>query len=523
MVTWRTVHGPVAGGVRNSVVAAVAVATLGAAPLLSPGVAAAAEAATDLPAYEMAKGAKPISGAASRTKGPRLAPGTYKDTIGHGEKKFYSVPLDAKSSAFVSAVAAPEPGSEVAAYRDGIKVALEDSSGLGCDSAQSSFEGGGVAYPLSDYATRRIDPRRASCRQAGSYLFSVERSGKALADADRWPVEIKFMVEPGLKGSVPTEQGQGQGQGQRQGSRDAAGTAPPTGVATKEARGGTGFNDAGAVADGVWRDRIRPGETRFYRVPVDWGQRLDISAEVPDTGKEEPNSLEKEPRSTRLLRNAFGLSVYNPARGPVSGMRFAHFLFNGFEGLNRVNGATGVNGLNDPNGRNSRNSRNSSYEPYEGEPTVVQQHTAPVEYGNRFIPSESIGAMRFAGWYYLEVTAHQDMARFFKGSVPLTLRVDVAGSAQRGPEYDGDAVAAGFGITDEDRAAAGKGLSADEAGSGGALRAVAYGGIGVGVLLLAGLGGWTVAARRRAAGGCAAEGVPAERASGRASGRASEW
>ncbi|MGO4428654.1 hypothetical protein AB4Z54_60475, partial [Streptomyces sp. MCAF7] len=78
--------------------------------------------------------------------------------------------------------------------------------------------------------------------------------------------------------------------------------------------------------------------------------------------------------------------------------------------------------------------------------------------------------------------------------------------AKAGPTYDGDAVRAGFGLTDADRRGAAQGSSTgDDAGAAvaddtdkGRLRLVGYVSYAVGALLLLGLGGWTLAARRRA-------------------------
>ena len=108
--------------------------------------------------------------------------------------------------------------------------------------------------------------------------------------------------------------------------------------------------------------------------------------------------------------------------------------------------------------------------------------------------------MRFAGWYYLAVSLHPDAARYFPKGTDLTLRVDVRLHAKAGPGYTQPAGT--FSVTPEDRETARKGQTAQQAREtekSGVLMTVAYAGIGTGVVLLAGLGTWTLVARRSAA------------------------
>ncbi|MGP3980753.1 hypothetical protein [Streptomyces sp. KR80] len=398
-----------------------------------------------LPTYRTAEGAERVEGAASSTDGPPLNPGTYTDTIKQGEEKYYSVNLDAKSSAFISAVAAPRPGTNVADYGDGLKVTLEDIHGTECDTGgDATFGGDGMAYPIADYASRMIGGTDTDCQTEGPYVFKVERKGDVASAPGAWPIEIHYMSEPGLKGAAPAEPGEG--------SWSSATPAPLTSPTKMQAKGGTGFNDAGSVGKGVWRDTIRPGETRFYRVPVDWGQQLNVSAQLP-------NSPNAEDPSTGFVPDALGLTAYNPARGLVKGDNFTS---------------------------------------YDGEQESAGLFTAPADYGNRFSSTSGTNAMRFAGWYYLAVSLHPDMAQFFKDGADLTLRVDVKGDPQRGPDYRGDEVRAGFGVTTKDQDMADHGLTAEDAARSDRLQLVAVVSLGAGTVLLLGLGAWTLLARRRA-------------------------
>ncbi|GGU80861.1 hypothetical protein GCM10010211_53660 [Streptomyces albospinus] len=153
------------------------------------------------------------------------------------------------------------------------------------------------------------------------------------------------------------------------------------------------------------------------------------------------------------MANAFGLRVYNPARGVVS---------------------------------------DGGFVAYSGKPVTTGEFSAPVAYGNRFASDDTVRAMRFAGRYYVAVTLDSGAAKHFPQGADLTLRVDVRGTPQAGPGYAGPA--GDFDVTPGDGDGTGR-----TARTNGTLMLVAYAGIGTGVVLPAGLGAWTVVARRGAA------------------------
>ncbi len=406
------------------------------------GTASAADGTADLtkvPRYTTAPDATAVKGRASAADAPEIGKGTYTDSIERGEQKYYTVPLDARSTAYFSVVAAPPPGTKVEDHTDRLKISVQDVDGTICDrEADPAFRGDGTAYPIADYAIRSVDGANAQCRNAGAYYLVITREGSATSGPQAWPIEITHLAEPGLKGTAPTTPADG----------GPSATPPPPASGTKRtARGGSGFHSAGAVGTGLWKDRIRPGESRFYRVPVDWGQRLNLSAELPNAADGTAEALSK----------ALGVTAYNPARGVIDDDTFVR---------------------------------------YDGRPAAAKLFTAPVAYGNRFAVSDDIRAMRVAGWYYLEVTLHPDAARFFPRGADLTLRVDVRGTARPGPGYAGPA--GDFSVTPGDHETAEKGLAGEEPG-GGRLRTLGYAGIATGAVLLAALGTWTLLARRTAA------------------------
>ena len=201
-----------------------------------------------------------ISGAATTADAPAMRPATtYRDTIGVGQTRFYGVTLDARSSAYVSAFALSPTGSRVT-FGDGIELKLESADGSDCDSRDVHFGDENDARPIGTAVTRLIGVD-TDCQTANQYTLEVHRTSAGTSDPGLWPLELRFVSEPALKaGTVPSR------------PAPTTGTASPTPLTTgtpRDAQGGTSFDTAAALKTGIWKDRVLPGETRFYKVPVD--------------------------------------------------------------------------------------------------------------------------------------------------------------------------------------------------------------------------------------------------------------
>ncbi|MCI0383530.1 hypothetical protein [Streptomyces sp. CNQ085] len=427
---------------RSSLAAAAALCAV-AAP---PGAAAAApsDGPDDLPAYETAPGAQRVEGQESSAHGPAIEPGFHTDDIGPGERRYYSVTLDGESNVWISATALPEPGSRVRSM-DGIEVTLESADGDNCGDGDASFGSDDTARPIADLAGRMIR-EDGYCQEPGVYHFSVERESDETADSTRWPLEISFMREPGVRRPAS--------EGTSGAAPDAATPSPPAAPKgeTRPIEGGTGFNDAPGMGEGNWSDRLRPGETRFYKVPLDWGQRLHTRVEF--------GTARARSGGASYIGGAFRVDFYNTARGRI--------------------GTGGV-----------------GYRP--DKPAAYRLDGQRVAFANRFDGGTELGGTRFAGWYHIAVHANGKLAESVEGTVPVVLRTTVVGEPEAGPEYEGNAGEAGFAVTDGDREAAAEGLNRSAAESGDTLRLLGWAGIGVGTALILGLGLWTFLARRSAA------------------------
>lgn len=423
-----------------------AVTALGAVALLgmvAPLPERAAAASTPEP-YAFAPDARAIKGAKSTTDAVRLDAGAaYRSAIPFDSTLYYRLELGDRDTAYVSATAVPGPTATVS-YADGIKVSIQDSDGRRCFSGESGtarFGAGAGPRPLTAWASRSIGPDGAACRESGTYYVLVERTGTADSVRDGWQLELQYASEPALKSAGPTAAPE---------NWNSASPQPLVGEATALA-GGTGFSGAGVLEQGVWTDRIEPGRTLFYRVPVGWGQQLYATAEL-GTGN-----------GDGFVGRAMTMTLYNPVRGFVD------------------DAATSYDGR---------------------QKTAELDPLAPVRYENRYAPQDGTSAMRFAGWYYLAVHLSPEVAKEFgDGAVGLTLRVRVSGTPQAAPSYDGAAEPREvFDVSPRGRETAASGAEgAGAADEKTAMKLLAAGGIGTGVVLVAGLGGWTLLARRRAA------------------------
>ncbi|MFD8231241.1 hypothetical protein ACFV20_05020 [Streptomyces sp. NPDC059696] len=392
--------------------------------------------------YAFADGARRIEGAGSTGDAALLKPGeAYKSSLPGRGRVNYRLDLDATSNAYVSVTAVPSPDTTVSVI-DGVKVTVQDAQGNTCSVDQTkSFGTARSPHPVTTWGMREISPDRPLCRKAGAYYVSVERvdpEGDG-SEPDAWDLELFATTEPRTAKTGPT------------GAPEVWNSATPQPLQgePEHRQGGAGFSGATPLDQGVWRDDIRPGQTLFYTVPVDWGQQISVTADLGST----------DSGRTGYASDALDLALYNPARGDVADM------------------AVGYDG----------DQTSGSLPPL-----------PPVDHANRYSATAQVSAMRFAGSYYLAAHLARGVTDTFgNGPFKMTLRVAVSGEPQGGPEYAGEPVPSGvFGVSEQDREAAAQGVAA---GGDTAMRALAVGGIGTGSALLVGLGVWTLMARRRSA------------------------
>ncbi|AYG81757.1 hypothetical protein DWB77_03922 [Streptomyces hundungensis] len=401
-----------------------AAAVLGAL-LAAPGTAHAA--GPPSPSYRFPDGVRDVVGGQRDKDGPVLeANAAYRSSIKPGGKLYFQLVLDGKNDAYASAVALPGPAGAKLAYSDSIKVSIQDAGGEDCDSQRRSIGSAQYPHPFAASAYRALRKGLSSCQEPGTYYMVIERQSDPSSTRSDWGLDLRYTTEPTRSDAGP---------GTAPSSRPTASPAPPPG-SPRQVHGGTGFHDAAELSEGQWRDSIRPGETLFFRVPLDWGQHFSAGGGL--AGMAAPKD--------GYVGTALSLQLYNPAWGPVTG----------------------------------------ASAPYDGRrKETVLDPLAPVAYENRFSPSDDTSAMRVDGPYYLAVSLSPEVGQTF-GATPydLTLWLTVRGEAKAGPSYAGRAPDFGSG-----------GPSAGD----GSMKLLAALGIGTGTVLVSGLGVWRLLARRRAA------------------------
>ncbi|MDQ0685004.1 hypothetical protein QFZ56_003967 [Streptomyces achromogenes] len=463
---WRT-------AVRTAVVGAV----LCAAPAALPGPAATtARAATnapdapDAPSYAFADDVRPAPAATGTTGAVSLDPGaTYRSSLAREGKAYYRLELDGTSNAYVAVTAVPSADT-VLSVGDGISVSVQNTDGASCSRDTATVGASKSPQPITAWGARELLPGRGLCQKAGTYYVVVERTGvhagsgrgdgdsgvgsgtggeERAPSAEPWELELAPVSEPALRKAAVTR------------GPEAWDSATPTPPVTEPVavRGGAGFTGATAVRQGVWSDKIVPGQTLFYEVPVDWGRQVSAAVDLGSADKD-----------SGYVVDALDMTLYNPVRAEVKGT------------------AVGYGGT---------------------QKSTALPPLPPVGYANRYASATSTKSLRFAGAYYLVVhLAAQVGDRFGNGPYGLTLRIRVGGRTQDGPGYAARSAPRGIfdvGAPDPEPEAAGRAGTVDASSSGTpgggdpAMKAVAVGGIGAGSLLLTVLGVWTLTARRRAA------------------------
>ncbi|MEU6815694.1 hypothetical protein [Streptomyces sp. NPDC046860] len=393
------------------------------------------------PGYAFAPGARSVAGAQDTAGARMLQPGrTYRSALPAHGRLYYRLTLTARDDVYVPVTAVPPRDAAVAAT-DGIRVSLQDADGNPCSYSSASFGAGLSPRPVT--AAGRRDTGSSLCQSAAVYYLLVERLDAKNSGSERWDLELAPATEPGLAADGPTTPPR---------SWDSATPEPPGGV-PRERRGGDGFGSARPLGQGVWRTRLAPGDTVFYKIPVDWGRRVHAGAELDATDS-----------GHGYAGGALTLSLLNPARVPVDDVAL------GYSGTRRA---------------------------------AALAPLPPVEYTNRYAVPSGQNALRFAGDHYLVVHLGAHLADSFgPGPFGVTLRVRVDGDAHAGPAYRGHAEPDGLfalSATDSPVAGAGTGDTGDTGDSPGgdpAMRALAYGGLGAGTALLLWLAAWTLLARR---------------------------
>ncbi|WP_406163426.1 VWA domain-containing protein [Streptomyces sp. NBC_01005] len=361
-----------------------------------------------------------VTGTATGAGAPVLVPGQYLDTIGPGEKRYYAVDLDDVSTADFSVTAVPQAGAAVDTF-DAMRTSIAYGTDSSCGSETARFLQKEGATPLTS-AIARVPSARGTgpCDRAGRYRLVVERESRKGSDAARWPLELVHGVErPLKKGVVPAQSQPEYGKG---GEDAVLSSGDP-----RDVQGGTGFNDARKIGRGVWRDRILPAQTLWYKVPAGWGQQVRYDVEFANEPTVERGGSTYSYGATQL---------FTPARFPLAG--------------------------------------GGEFTPttmYGGRPVAIAMGGVPVAWTNRYENASQVRPVHAGGDFYISVTLGARAADIARNArIGVVLRVSVLGDELAGPEHNAPAAAGKAGGA-VDKNADNKGNSSsvgDSGGTGGA-------------------------------------------------------
>lgn len=334
----------------------------------------------------------PVQGSPDGDDPPLLEPGRYVDTMlpnvdGEEPRLSYAFDLPEGTRAYVAATVPWSTPLEVDADNSlGVSLrpeATEPSLGV-CERGTdfpSHSKGGSIPATATAQLGWDADAADDECGGEGRYVIEVdnthvsERHGPA-------PLELTLMVEPAADNvdDLPEPYA------------DADDPVVPDADGEPDPVVGSGsFGDAPIVEPGLYGDVLRPGERLYYRVPMDWGQRLSYEIELAQVDDEIADQLGGAVE--------IGSTVYNPMRADTAQI----------DGLGMLM--------------------------YTGVSDDIDGFTAPVRYNNRDADDDATAGASIPGYYYISVRMSADADDpYFE--LPITLAVDVDGEVDGAPEYD---------------------------------------------------------------------------------------
>ena len=233
----------------------------------------------------------PITGGTSPADAPLLSAGQYLDMLDKGSEKnstaeagstrYYKIQLAPGERAHAAAtLLVPRRGETESSGTSFISVSLVDARGESCliqDTESASSNQSFLFPPTAALSTPALgedaDARCFGADADGEAYLKVERSGN-WAWTKKLPVELLFATEP----AADTE-----------GLPDAySKSLPPVLPAAKGSAaavvGGPSYNTAAELQPGLYSDSLLGSETKFYKIPVAYGQRLSFKATVTADG-----------------------------------------------------------------------------------------------------------------------------------------------------------------------------------------------------------------------------------------------
>lgn len=249
---------------------------------------------------------KPVEGQLFSVEGaPQLGPGKYVDTVPEdGGRKYYIIPRTHRGSTLhIGVTARPKAPSH---EQELLVARLYLDDGTQCGYSQS-FDNDHQVDNRNSVTTTTVYNQgadreiRERCAES-DFLILELYANASLPQFDRQPIGLTVSEEPALlddKDLPPLQEPALE--------PDEWATMPDRGQ-LRTVPGGTSFESAEELRSGAYRSTIRPGEIRFFQVPVEWGQHLQAQlwARTPEG---ELGSAIDDSKQTMTLR------LVGPTRG----------------------------------------------------------------------------------------------------------------------------------------------------------------------------------------------------------------
>lgn len=221
-------------------------------------------------------------------------------SIGESQERYIRLVVPEGHRAWVSLTPLPGIDLNVLGGGQGINARLgaENTSAGDCSSTTdiSQTSGGGFEPPES--AVISVGGQEPGDECDGSQWVvaaQVLTSSRGHVEDVEMEMSVQFEPMPGNEsGTWPA--------GDHGGAADAT---PVDTSAPQPVAGGNSFGNAAEIAEGAFTDAIVPGEFRYYRFPVEWGQRPVVTVR---TGP-----------SVREATDTMYATVYGPVRHKVAG------------------------------------------------------------------------------------------------------------------------------------------------------------------------------------------------------------
>ncbi|MFL6072915.1 MAG: hypothetical protein ACJ73S_05900 [Mycobacteriales bacterium] len=337
----------------------------------------------------------PYGAAGNGTSDPNGAPAlvtghAYVDTFTPGQKRYYTITVPEGASPYVSATLIRPWDSFGDSVTDEVTIGLATTDDHDCgsqDESDSQTDSVRLVTVVAEPGPARTRGATWSngfssddqgCGKPGTYVVSVERD-RDTADQTARRIALYYLAEPPVTGQPPSPSPVNTGK--------LAGPAPPDFTAAAKAVPGSDWmGTAPRVDSPVVNATIRPGETRYWQVPLQWGQRLSYAIRFDKVDVDDSASV--------------GTWVVNPVRADVDTI--------GSDASTTYDG--------------------------KGDTTPLRNSTVPVAYGNRGSDSSEVDPVRFAGPYLIALHMNPNQPLAGK-DIPVHLAIRVSGSAQAGPGY----------------------------------------------------------------------------------------